>query len=651
MLGFALPGVIGQPRAQLADQLGVDAGRQILPIDQVRAGMKGYGLTVFQGTRVEPFTVEVLSVTRDFEPKRGVIWIRCPEARMKKLGPVQGMSGSPIYLWTDDEPHEPGRGGKLIGAYAYGFSAVTDCIIGVQPIELMLEAADRAQSQTPENQEARNRGSSGIDQAAGTLRQMLAMADQKGRPSTDSWRARLVLRLMENDPGGHAIKELSPATFQPSPGFESSGQGQQISLTMGVHSAKTAAVLAPLLDPIGITPIPWAMGSGDIVAGKPPPGIDPKAIELEPGGVLSVPLAYGDKDLSAVGTITDVLPDGRVLAFGHSLFGQGSIAVPMASGYVNLIMPNLLSSFKLGGSGAIRGSIVRDEHSALIGTPENRYTTSPVEIVVDLPDQPTREYRYEVAHHKHLTPLITSVLVMDSLTAISSLPIENTMRLQGKLVFTGNRVMELDSVTDESTGFSIMMELFPVISAMMYNPHESLMLEAMEVKAQVEARSRAGSIMNAQIDRSEVAPGDTIGITLHVQPYGDEPIKQRIELEVPASAPEGDYELVLCDAATYADLLFETHPHLLRTTNADDFQAVIQRLLEVSNDALYVILQWPDPGLAIGRQELPRLPSSRRAILETQANTLATPYREWVEKVVPMDMVLKGVLRFTVEVH
>ena len=54
------------------------------------------------------------------------------------------MSGSPVYLWDDNEPHVPGQGGKLIGAYAYGFPAVKECIVGVQPIELMLAAADRA---------------------------------------------------------------------------------------------------------------------------------------------------------------------------------------------------------------------------------------------------------------------------------------------------------------------------------------------------------------------------------------------------------------------------------------------------------------------------------------------------------------------------
>ena len=43
------------PRAAIADP-------PIMPVSQVRAGMKGYGLTVFHGTRIERFEFEVLGV-------------------------------------------------------------------------------------------------------------------------------------------------------------------------------------------------------------------------------------------------------------------------------------------------------------------------------------------------------------------------------------------------------------------------------------------------------------------------------------------------------------------------------------------------------------------------------------------------------------
>ena len=40
----------------------------IMPLADVKVGMKGYGRTVFQGTDIEPFAIEVMSVVSGDEP-------------------------------------------------------------------------------------------------------------------------------------------------------------------------------------------------------------------------------------------------------------------------------------------------------------------------------------------------------------------------------------------------------------------------------------------------------------------------------------------------------------------------------------------------------------------------------------------------------
>ncbi|WP_428390115.1 SpoIVB peptidase S55 domain-containing protein [Mucisphaera sp.] len=118
----------------------------VMPLDEVRPGMRGVCLTVFSGTAIEPFEVEVVSVVRRSGPQRAVIWLRSEDPRMLESGPVQGMSGSPVYLWKDAEPDDPEAplgGGRLIGAFAYGFAFAKGCLIGVQPIEQMVGVGER----------------------------------------------------------------------------------------------------------------------------------------------------------------------------------------------------------------------------------------------------------------------------------------------------------------------------------------------------------------------------------------------------------------------------------------------------------------------------------------------------------------------------
>src|SRR5579862_5955541 len=67
-------------------------------VSEVRPGMTGYGLSVFRGTKIERFNVEVVSVLKNFNPKYDVVLIRCHGQDLEHTGPIAGMSGSPIYL-------------------------------------------------------------------------------------------------------------------------------------------------------------------------------------------------------------------------------------------------------------------------------------------------------------------------------------------------------------------------------------------------------------------------------------------------------------------------------------------------------------------------------------------------------------------------
>ncbi|MGB6339013.1 MAG: hypothetical protein WBF32_04500, partial [Candidatus Aminicenantaceae bacterium] len=44
--------------------------QNILPVDQIEAGMKGKGRSVFLGDTIEEFDVEILGVMRNIQPKK-----------------------------------------------------------------------------------------------------------------------------------------------------------------------------------------------------------------------------------------------------------------------------------------------------------------------------------------------------------------------------------------------------------------------------------------------------------------------------------------------------------------------------------------------------------------------------------------------------
>jgi hypothetical protein len=93
--------------------------------------MKGVGRTVFSGSKVEEFQVEVLGVLENAGPKQSIILGRLSGGPIERTGVMQGMSGSPVYI-----------NGKLAGAVAMAFPFSKEPIAGIRPIGEMLAGGD-----------------------------------------------------------------------------------------------------------------------------------------------------------------------------------------------------------------------------------------------------------------------------------------------------------------------------------------------------------------------------------------------------------------------------------------------------------------------------------------------------------------------------
>ena len=93
--------------AVIALALAAPAARaqEVMPLDQVRPGMVGVGRTVFEGTKIEEFRVEIIGVLENVAPGRA--HPRAPHGGpLEKTGVIAGMSGSPVLI-----------DGKLVGAW------------------------------------------------------------------------------------------------------------------------------------------------------------------------------------------------------------------------------------------------------------------------------------------------------------------------------------------------------------------------------------------------------------------------------------------------------------------------------------------------------------------------------------------------------
>ncbi|HEX9103844.1 MAG TPA: SpoIVB peptidase S55 domain-containing protein, partial [Polyangia bacterium] len=385
----------------------------IMPISEIRAGMKGYGLTVFQGLKPERFDIRVISVLHNFLPKQDIILVQSDDPRLIHSGIVAGMSGSPIYIE-----------GRLAGALSYGWHFAKDPIAGVTPIETMmaeLKRPLRGRLATPVAEAANERRTDG--------RRGL---DADGRRSLDDV---IASRRETNDRLAARAPLLARLPLPPLPeGGEPRLVRASVPLSLAGFGAAAFAELTHALEPFHVVPLQGGGGAGRPNAAGP--------TRFEDGGSIAVELIRGDVSAAGTGTVTRVEGD-KVLAFGHPMFNVGEIYLPIASAEIHTFMSALSSSFKMASPLKEIGSLIQDRQSGIIGDTSQRADMIPVHVRVGGPNRPVEDFHFEVVRHRFLTPMLASTVVANAAQNAASDVADATITVRSNLAVRGYKPLEL----------------------------------------------------------------------------------------------------------------------------------------------------------------------------------------------------------------
>src|SRR5438309_5476752 len=124
---FFTTGVSAQQKATSVSTTA--SGGSILPVADLRPGMKGIAWTVFAGSAPEEFGIEIIGVLPGFTgPRQSTIIAKLSGPNVDKTGVFAGMSGSPVLI-----------DGRLVGAIGYSFPFAKEAICGLTPTEHMIQ--------------------------------------------------------------------------------------------------------------------------------------------------------------------------------------------------------------------------------------------------------------------------------------------------------------------------------------------------------------------------------------------------------------------------------------------------------------------------------------------------------------------------------
>ncbi len=599
-------------------------------VADVRPGMKGYGLSVFKGTKIEKFDVEVVDVVKDFNPKYDAILIRCPQKFLKETGPIAGMSGSPIYLYDKT------GNAKMAGAFAYGWPFSKDCLAGVQPIEYMLALPANASFSW-----------SALNPAEGPHRGTPdGPSPQSGGNRSVNPAPRWSLDDVPLRPWGRPVKTFSTG-YRAMLGDGAVGMRPLATpLMAGGVSAQALAKIAPLFAGTGLVPMQAGsgIGSGDTDAAKP---------KLEPGSVLAVPLLTGDMELTAVGTCTEKIGN-RIFGFGHPFNDEGPIDLPMGSGSIAAVVANLETSFKLGFISGTSGALLTDQTVGVAGLVGRSAPMAPLTLRIVYDDGSLDQtYHFSAALHPKLTPLIAGAAMTMAISGDKNLPEFHTVYYDLTAAFADGRVVHVRNSSVNGDGSEIVADVALPLMVAANNPFRNVALKKLSGTIRVSDDARSATITSVMVPRTKYQPGETVQAYISYLPFHAAETILPVDFELPRDLPDGDYQFIVSDWTRYLEDERTANPFKFTASNIDELFTVIKDVVGIRHDSVYMRLVRQADGIAVGHTAMPRLPASRRQVLLDSGRSDIMPFVTSTVKIVPAGFVMSGSAEFeiTVEKH
>ncbi|MCR4391222.1 MAG: hypothetical protein NUV94_00225 [Candidatus Acetothermia bacterium] len=490
--------------------VGVTAlGTDVIPLSEVRPGMKGYGLTVVAGTEIARFDVEVVDILDEPGEANDFIIVRAyGDAIARSGGIAQGMSGSPVYL-----------DGRLAGALSRAalWSAEPTRPLGlVTPIEAMLKVLAEVKAELPPPPE-----------------QEIPLPEGK---KLQAWGIDRV-RLVAAEPA--TVDEGTLVTWPLSAPVMASGLSERALSVLrdGLDLRAKPTPLASLITAWrGKVPGLLALGVPRVMAAPSITGQTP-ALPFVPGAPVGVGLVVGDVTVGALGTVT--MTDGDVvLAFGHPFLFTGPSRYFLTESYVFDTVAALDAPYKFGALADVRGGVFADRWAAVGAVVGRTPAGIRTEFVVQDQGRGTRsELRATVVDEPRLSALLLYVSGLEAVDRALDRIGPGTAVVQYTITGRGMpRPLTRENVflSTEDVAAYVPWEAAIVADILAYNEFQDPELTGISFTATVYPNFVAAEVIDLATEQDEYAPGDTVQFIVTVRGWRGKTEEWEGEIVIPA---------------------------------------------------------------------------------------------------------------------
>ncbi len=619
------------------------AAGQVAPgfmdIDEVKPGMRGYGLSVFQDARIDTFEVEVLGVMKNiFYTEHDLIMVGVSGPYVDEAGVIAGMSGSPVYI-----------GGKLVGALAYRFGQFPmKPIAGVTPIGHMLAIRELAEADTLPAESTPGDRFKGLGDSQDGAWAKDAISDPV-YPMAGDHRSSTVFSSLGNMPAG-------PSSFQPI----------AVPMVFSGFNPMTVRLFEEELRRRGLIPVSGGGVSRD-VSGRRAPGtafgmvsrgndaigyaaqdqavssVHAKQSVLEPGSAVSAQLIRGDFNLSGTGTVT-WRDEDAILAFGHPFLWTGALSIPMNRAEIITVIPDQSGSTKISSVSDEVGSVLWDHTNGIYGQLGGTARMIPVELSYDDQANSDQRYRFDVMMANGWTPMLVNMTVVNTILAHGRAAGERTISLGGRIVLREHPDIVIDDLfSGRESPALLARDVRGVLNGLLDNRFITPVLESVKIEVGSSDERRTAVIEDVWFGSETLKPGDTLEVRIFLRPYRGPRLVKRIDVPIPKNLSNGLVQVLVGSAQAIIRHDLNAVPQRYRPADGPSLIELLNGR-RTGNRVYLKMFQAGAGGIVKGR-EMPGLPPSVLATMHSERTKGSfIPIREKVvaEQAIRTEYVVTG---------
>jgi len=478
-----------------------------MPVSEISPGMKGIGKTVFYGTQIETFQVDIIDIVKGEGGVGHFILANLSGDKIKESGGIsEGMSGSPVYI--DD---------RLIGAVSYAWEMSEHNLCLVTPIQEMLEIFNLPYNNSYTTSQEYNNNNS------------LCFTGEKAN--------KIKVKNSVKNNNFPELADREEIIFYPvvSP------------IIINGIKGRTLERLSSSLKKFNLMPV---QGIGFNVnndmdfqdVGEKPSN------KIDAGSAIGIQLTRGDVNIISIGTVTYREGD-KILALGHPFLKKGEVSFLLSAVYIYHSLPNMVMPFKLGAPLNLVGKIVQDREAGILAILNSYPRVIPLKIqATDVSSGLSYQMGVQMINdYDLLEPLVSNITVqaidnaLDRIGAgTAQIDIEIKGKKEGQELFRKNMYYSSDDIAIQA-----ITEIPEIIDLIANNYFEIVDLTAINIDIKIDNKKKIGRIEEVVLEDSSIKPGDHLKAKIKIRPFRGALIEKMLAIQIPFDTPPGEALLIV----------------------------------------------------------------------------------------------------------